>query len=29
MTEPNLSFVSRLSVAVGSFFAILGSSEYN
>lgn len=27
MTEPNLSFVSRLSVAVGSFFAILGSSE--
>lgn len=27
MTESNLSFVGRLSVAVGSFFAILGDSS--
>lgn len=27
MTESNLSFVGRLSVAVGSFFAILGDSN--
>jgi len=27
MTEPNLSFVGRLSVAVGAFFAILGDGK--
>jgi hypothetical protein len=27
MTEPNMSFLSRLSLAVGTFFAVLGDRE--
>ena len=28
MTESNMSFLSRLSLAVGTFFAVLGDREF-